>query len=238
VAALCKDPDRVGQVLARIEDPAVLAQLATDFPSSRVRQAAAAAIDDPAQLHELLPRVRGKDKSVYKLIKQKCDALHAEQRKAEEAAREVTELCASLERHSTRAHDSLYATTLETLAARWSALPARPDAQIKQRAEQALERCREVIAAHERDVARQAAARAAEREAEREARKAREPQLEAQRLAAAEPAEAQAPAFAAAGPEPDAGTRDPSRKHRAAKADPPQQRAATAAGKPSTRRGT
>jgi len=39
VAALCKDPDRVGQVLARIEDPAVLAELATDGPSSRVRQA-------------------------------------------------------------------------------------------------------------------------------------------------------------------------------------------------------
>jgi hypothetical protein len=196
VAALCKDPDRLSRVLARIDDQAMLATLATDGPSSRVRQLAAAGIDDPAQLHDLLPRVRGKDKSVYKLIKHKCDALAAAKREAEEYAREVTELCASLERHGTRAHDPAYAATLEALTARWRALPARPDPQVEQHGEQALERCREVIAAHERDVADKAAARAAEREAEREAgeraREARERELEVERQAAAERAEADA----------------------------------------------
>ena len=192
VAALCKDPDRLGRVLARIDDTAVLAKLVTDGSSSRVRQLAAAAIDDPVQLHDLLPRVRGKDKSVYKLIKQKCDALAAATREAEEYAREVTELCASLERHSTRAHDAVYPATLETLAARWRALPARPDPPVEQRGEQALQRCREVIAAHERDVAERAAARAAEREAEQQAREARERELEVERQAAAERAEARA----------------------------------------------
>jgi hypothetical protein len=62
----------------RTLDPAELSRLAVEGPTSRVRQAAAAAIDDPAQLHELLPRLRGKDKSVYKLIKHKCDALLAQ----------------------------------------------------------------------------------------------------------------------------------------------------------------
>ena len=198
VAALCKDADRAGQVLARIEDPTVLAKLAVEGPSSRVRQSAAAAIDDPAQLHELLPRLRGKDKSVYRLIKQKCDALNAERRKAEDAAREADELCASLERHGTRAHDSLYAAALAALTERWRALPARPDPGIEQRGEQAIERCREVIASHERDVADRAAARAAEREAEQQAREARERELEVERQAAAERAEARAHALAEA----------------------------------------
>ena len=99
-------PTACGQVLARIDDPAALARLAVDGPSSRVRQAAAAAIDDPAQLHELLPRVRGKDKAVYKLIKQKCDALDRRaSARRKNAAREAADLCASLERHGTRAHD-------------------------------------------------------------------------------------------------------------------------------------
>ena len=102
VAALCKDPDRLGQLLAGIDDPAALATLAAEGPSSRVRQAAAARIDDPAQLHDLLPRVRGKDKAVYKHIKQKCDALTAERRKAEEAVRDSNALCESLERHAVR----------------------------------------------------------------------------------------------------------------------------------------
>ena len=196
VAGLCKEPGRLDQLLSRIDDPAVLANLATDGPSSRVRQLAAAGIDDPAQLHDLLPRVRGKDKSVYKLVRQKCDALAAAERKTEEYARNVTALCASLERHSTKGHDSFYAATLETLTARWRALEPRPDPQVEQRGEQALERCREVIAAHERDVADKAAARAAEREAEQQAREARERALEVERQAAAEQAETRAHALA------------------------------------------
>ena len=178
--------------------PAVLARLVTEGSSIRVRQAAAAAIDDPAQLHELLPRVRGKDKTVYRLIRQKCDSLIAEQRKAEQSAREVDDLCASLERHSTSTHDSLYAATLEALTARWRALATRPDQPVEERGEQALERCREVIAAHERDVAQRAAERAAELAAEREAREARERVLEAERQAAAERAEAEARVLAEA----------------------------------------
>ena len=197
VAALCKNPDRLRDVLARIDDPAELARLVVEGPTSRVRQSAAAAIDDPAQWKALLPQVRGKDKAVYKLIKQKSDALIAERRKAEELAREADALCASLEQHSTRAHDAGYAATLQSLTARWRALAARPDAQVEQRGEQALERCREVIAEHEREVARQAA----ERAAEREAREARERALEAERRAAAEKAEAEAVTSAAAAAE-------------------------------------
>ncbi len=196
VAALCQDPDRLRQVLAHIDDPAELARLAVEGPSSRVRQSAAAALDDPAQLHDVLPRVRGKDKTVYRIIRQKCDALIAEQRKVEEAARESTALCESLERHSTRTHDPLYAATLEVLTARWRALPTPPaDPEVEQRGQQAIERCREVIAAHEREVARQAAEHAAEREA---ARRLAHESLKPSERAAAEQAEAEARALAEA----------------------------------------
>jgi len=194
VAALCQDPDRLHQVLVRIDDPAVLARLAMEGASSRVRQSAAAAIVDPAQLHDLLPRVRGKDKTVYRLIKQKCDALIVDRRKAEESAREATALCASLEQHSARTHDPLYAATLEVLTARWRALPTHSDPQVEQRGEQGIERCRAVIAAHEQEVARQAA----ERAAERAAREARERAQQAEQRAAEEQAEADARTLAEA----------------------------------------
>jgi hypothetical protein len=194
VAALCRDPDRLRQALARVQDPGVLAQLVLESPSSRLRQLAAAAIEDPARLNELLKQVRGKDKTVYRLIKQKCDAYTAVQREAEEAAREARTLCESLERHSARVHEPLYAATLEVLTTRWRALAARPDADVAQRAQHAIERCREVIAAHDREVARQAA----ERAAEQDAREARERAHEAERRAAAEQAEAHARAIAAA----------------------------------------
>lgn len=188
VAALCKCPDRLNEVLARIDEPSELARLAIEGPTSRVRQSAAAAIEDPAQLHDLLPRARGKDKTVYRIIKRKCDTLNAEIRQAEEAARESEKLCASLEKLSMRAHHALYATTLEGLTARWRGLALRPAPEVAQRGEQALERCAAVIAEHERALAEQTARHAAELEARATHRRT----LEADRRAEQERAEAQA----------------------------------------------
>ena len=198
VAALCSDAARLDQMLAGIDDPAVLARLVTEGTSVRVRQSAAEAILDPGQLYDLLPRVRGKDKAVYKIIRQKCDALLAEQRRAEEAARESAELCELLEQHTGRQHGPLYAASLETLQARWRALALRPESSIEQRGEQAIERCREVIAAHDRELARQAAENEAERVARQEALEARARAREAEQRAAAEQAEAEAHARAEA----------------------------------------
>jgi hypothetical protein len=164
-----------------------------------VRQAAAAAIDDPAQLHELLPRLRGKDKAVYKRVKQQCDALLAAERALQAAAQESAALCESLERHAARPHDSLYEATLASLATRWSALAAPVDPGVLQRGQQALERCREVVAAQQRAQAQQAAAEAAAREA----RAARARELEAERQADSEAAEEQAAAAAHAVAEAD-----------------------------------
>jgi hypothetical protein len=198
VAALCNDPEHLRSALARVDDPGVLAQIVVTSPSSRLRQLAAAAIDDPVLLSDLLKQVRGRDKAVYRLVRQKCDAITAEQRKSEESARELSALCAALDRHAARAHDPLYAASLELLTARWFALPARPAPDIEQRGQQAIERCREVIASHNRELARQAAERAAERVAEQQARDARERAQQAEERAVAEHAEAQARELAAA----------------------------------------
>src|ERR1700686_4436025 len=113
VAALCKDSSRLPEALASIDDPIQVAQLVVASPSSRLRQLAAQAVEDPEQLRQLLRQVRGKDKNVYKVLKQKCDALNAEDRKAAEIASEVSALCASLDRHSHRICDASYTSAFE-----------------------------------------------------------------------------------------------------------------------------
>jgi hypothetical protein len=168
VAALCKDPGHLPQALASIGDPSQIAQLVIDSPSSRLRQLAAERVEDPTQIRQLLKQVRDKDKGVYKILKQKHDVLLAEDRKAAQFASEVSALCESLERHSHRGYDSLYTPAFEQLTIRWRLLGAQPPVNFEQRAIQAIDRCREVIAAHLRDIERQAAEQA-EREAAREA---------------------------------------------------------------------
>jgi Domain of Unknown Function (DUF349) len=188
VAALCKDSSRLPEALASIDDPIQVAQLVVASPSSRLRQLAAQAVEDPEQLRRLLRQVRGKDKNVYKVLKQKCDALNAEDRKAAEVASEISALCASLERHSHRIYDALYTSTLEQLNARWCALTPHLDANIEQRGAQAIDRCREVIAGHLRQIAQQAALQAAQQAAH----DARERANQAAREAASAQADAEA----------------------------------------------
>jgi uncharacterized protein DUF349 len=161
VAALCKDAARLPQALALIDDPAQLAQLVVEAPSSRLRQLAAERVHDPMQLRQLLQQVRNKDKSVYKILKQKCDALNAEDRKAREIKNEIEGLCALLERHAQRTYDSFFTSAFEHLKTRWHSLTAQPAADVEQRAKQAIESCREIIEAHQRQAARQAAEAAA-----------------------------------------------------------------------------
>jgi hypothetical protein len=178
--------------IASISDPAQLAQLVVQGPSSRVRQLAAERVHDPEQLRQLLQQIRNKDKSVYKILKQKCDALNAADRKAQEIKNEIEALCASLERLSNRTYDSFYTSAFEHLKTRWHSLATPPAADIELRAKQAIERCQESIETHQRQLARQAA----EEAALKAARELREREQEAAEAAVAAAAAARAEAEA------------------------------------------
>lgn len=178
VALLCQDPALAAQVLATLENPTALVQLVLHSPSSRIRRLAAEQITDPAALRQMLKQVRDKDKRVYQILKQKCDALNAAERRAADCAAETAALCASLERHSLRPHEPQYAAVLEHYATRWRALPVRP-ADLDERAQSAIARGREVVAAHRQELERRAAETAARTAAREDAERARQAEQEA-----------------------------------------------------------
>ena len=188
VIALCQDTARLPHALAGIQDVNQLGSLVAESSSSRVRQIAAEMIQDPAQIRELIKQIRTRDKVVYKILKQKIDAVNAGERKAAELREESVALCGSLERHSHRSHDVHYASTLDHLQSRWRALEFPPDEEIAQRIEQAVDRCKAVIVEYERTVQQQAQHAAVQRAAA-EAR-ARERQSEQEAAAAQAAAEA------------------------------------------------
>lgn len=193
VAELCGDSANLTAALSSIEDPQTIMRLAVEGASSRIRQLAAQRIADPAELKELLKQVRGKDKSVYRIIKQKCDVLHAEEQRIAQIDADTDALCASLERHGHRYYDPLYEPALRLLDAQWKTLEAMAAPEIRERVRLAVDRCREVIAAHQRQLAEQAAAqsqqaalRAARHEAAALAATDAERLREAEALAAAQ----------------------------------------------------
>ena len=166
IAALCGNPAHLSGLLEG-SDAQRIARLATEASSSRVRQLAAQRVVDPAGLKQLLKQVRGKDKNVYKIIKQKCDALRAEEQKSTLAEGEAAAACASLERHSHRIHDAVYEASFEHFAARWQTLAAQAPPAVQERATHAIDRCHEIIAEHRRHLAQ-----LAERQALQEAQQA------------------------------------------------------------------
>ena len=168
IAGLSGNPAHLPQALALIDDPNQVAMLVLEGSSSRIRQLAAQAIEDPAELKQLLKQLRGRDKSVYKIIKQKCDAMRAEEQRIAQIESDIDALGAALERHSHRIHDALYAPSLRQFESQWKTLESQAKPEARERVHRGMAACREVIAAHERQLAEQAAA-AAHREALRAA---------------------------------------------------------------------
>ena len=192
IAAQCADPKILAEAMAEIGNAEDIAFLVMHGPISRIRQLAAEAVQEPAQLRELLKQVRDKDKSVYKILKQKLDVLHAHDVEAAALMAEVESICTALDRHSHRYFDALYTGVFEHHHHRWLALTVDPDETQKIRATEAIARCQQVIAEHARQLAQQIereTASAAAREAQQQAAAA------AEALAAAK---AQADAQAAA----------------------------------------
>src|SRR5213595_1536987 len=104
-------------------DQAALASLACTGFSTRIRQRAAQAIDDPARLHELIRATRGgKDKQVYRILTAKRDEVLAEQRSAERLEAEIQAASAAIEQHSLRSYDALSPPTREKRERRRSAV--------------------------------------------------------------------------------------------------------------------
>lgn len=182
------DPEEQQRLLRAIEsgalDPDELMRLAVEGQTTRLRQAAAAAISDSACWQTLLPRLKGRDKAAYKLVKGRLDALQAQQQKRAQARSDAEALCASIERLAAKPHDNLYEGALSVYTARWQALPEDLDADLRQRGQLALDRCQETVAGHQREAARQAA--------EQQAERARAEALDAELLAQQRAAEQQA----------------------------------------------
>jgi hypothetical protein len=175
------------QVAIGGNDAETIARLVTEGTSTKIRQLAAQAIEDPATLRRLIRDVRGgKDKSVYKILTSKRDALLVQERKAEQLHAEISAISAALERHSHRPRDPLFGPSLEQLESRWKTVAADAEPEVREKVQQAIDRSREVIAQHLRQIAAEASRQLAAANAAAEAQRLRESEEKAAADAAAE----------------------------------------------------
>jgi hypothetical protein len=154
---------RVAQLIetGAIADEALLARLALTGATPAIRQLAAERVQGAVALQQLLKDARGKDKNVYRIVKHKRDALHAQRRAAEAELLAMYTLCNSIERHILQPCNSTYVAAVEHLATQWQAVAGGAPPELNARAQAALERSREIIARYQQQIADQAARLAA-----------------------------------------------------------------------------
>jgi len=161
IAGFAGDGTLAERLIASLDDAEQLGELALHGPSPALRQLAAEQVQDPAQLARLLKDARGKDKNVYRILKSKRDALHAQERAAAEALAAMTTLCASIERQVHQPFSNAYVTAVEHFAGQWHEVAAQAPQELQSRAAAALERCSEIVTRHVQQMAREAAEAAA-----------------------------------------------------------------------------
>jgi hypothetical protein len=171
-------------------DVETISRLVVAGKSTKVRQLAAHAVNDPAQLRDLIREVRGgNDKSVYKILTAKRDVQLGETRKHEQLQEEINTAAAAVERHSHRPYDALFGPTLDQLEIRWQAVAPQAAPELVERVRQAIDRAREVIASHLRQIAVEASRQLAAENAAAEAQRVKELEDKATAAAAAERAQ-------------------------------------------------
>jgi hypothetical protein len=170
-------------------DVQAVAGLVVAGASTQVRQAAASAIEDPDVLRRLIRDVRGgNDKHVYKILTTKREVLLERTRERERLQAEIDAAAEAIERHGKRAYDALYVSRLDECERRWAVLATQASPERRDGVQRWIDRCRETIAGHERQVAAEAARDQAEAEAAAAAQRLREEQAQASAAAAAEQA--------------------------------------------------
>lgn len=179
--------ERALQAAIDAVDVQAVVRLVVSGTSTKVRQAAAHAIEDPELLWQLIRDVRGgNDKGVYKILTSKRDLLLEETRKLEQLRAEVDAASGALERHSQRAYDALYRSNLDQTESRWEAVAAQADPELRVRVQQWIDRSRETVAEISRQAAAQAERELAAANAAAEAERLRQQQVQASAAAAAE----------------------------------------------------
>jgi hypothetical protein len=179
--------ERALQSAIDARDVQAVARLVVAGTSTKLRQAAAHAIEDPDVLRQLIRDVRGgNDKGVYKVLTSRRDALLEQTRKLEQLQAEINAASGALERHSQGSYDALYSPRLDQFERRWKTVAAQADPELRGRVEQWIDRSRETIAEHLRQEAAQASQELAAANAAAEAQRLRQEQEQASAAAAAE----------------------------------------------------
>ncbi len=128
-----------------LQDESVLENYAVKLSLAQMRQAAARKLVSEDVLERVLKASKGKDKSVWRICKDKLNELREAQDQEASIEQQIADLCKSLETLSRLPYDNLYGPKLEHLQKQWQRLQHHADNEAAQRFNRAFTLCKAVI---------------------------------------------------------------------------------------------
>lgn len=133
------------QALALLHDEAMLETCALQLPLAQLRQAAAQQLQGEAALERVIKASKGKDKGVWRICKDKLNAIRSEQQQEAGIEQQIAELCQNIEMLSRLPYDNLLAPKLEHLQKQWQRVQHHADNEAAQRFSRAFALCKTTV---------------------------------------------------------------------------------------------
>jgi len=137
----------------KVEGQENLEDLAINAKVSKLRQKAIELLVDIDALQRVASKSKGKDKSVYRIAKEKLDAIRDEITKRKEDAAECERLCLAIEKHSCTSLEPLYEQKWSLLSKQWEALTSEHKASYEARISEARALCEKAISEYTSEAA-------------------------------------------------------------------------------------
>lgn len=150
---LSYSPKATLEIIAAIDDSALLLQLACEGTTTQLRQAAATRIEERTELEQLCKVAQSKDKTVYKIAKTKLDSFKASDAERAEAQSKLAIICEKLEKLAHLNADPMFKAKLELLESEWQTMAESASAALRERYQRVLRVCQQQLVDRAEEIA-------------------------------------------------------------------------------------
>lgn len=131
--------------LQSISDENLLAKYAQSLPLAVLRQKAAEKVTDEQLLEAIEKASKGKDKSVFRIARNKLQDIREELKKEENLEQQIDTICLNMEQLARGSDDPMYQTKVEHWHKQWTRIEMHASADDAKRFNRAYDLCRQVL---------------------------------------------------------------------------------------------
>ena len=128
-----------------ISDEKLLSDYALNLPLAAMRQQAVEKVNDEALLEAIEKASKGKDKSVFRIARNKLQEIREALKKEENLEQQIDTICLNMDQLARGADDPMYQTKVYRWHMQWTRIEMHASADDSQRFNRAYELCRQMV---------------------------------------------------------------------------------------------